>query len=135
MKNVKNVKNSLKFKAQPKAGVLSVRVGVKKYAVPVEARLISNGEFVFLSFSGVSELFRVKNKELTAMGPSEDATEAYAALNPGRKRGGRRKAQSAEMPAQLAEALKAIPSGFKLAYDATGTLRMVKKRTRKTKKA
>src|SRR5687767_14091154 len=112
-KNVKSVKNSLKFKAHAKSGILSVRVGVKKYAVPVEARIISGADYIFLSFPSTSELYRVSQKTLTPLGADEDAGEAYAALNPGKRRGRRRSASSV-LPAAIAEALKKIPAGFKL---------------------
>src|SRR5688500_3924368 len=131
-KTVKSVKNSLKFKAQPKAGILSVRVGVKKYAVPVEARIISGSDSIFLSFPSTSELYRVSNKVLTALGPAEDAADAYTALNPSKRRG-RRRSLGAALPSALAEALKAVPAGYKLGYGPDGVPRLVKKRKRMKK--
>ena len=128
-KTVKSVKNSLKFKAQPKPGILSVRVGVKKYAVPVDARIISSGNYIFLSFPASSELYQVQNKELTAMDANADAAEAYTALNPGKRRG-RKRASQPTLPPELAEALRNIPAGFKLGYGADGNIRLVKKRKR-----
>lgn len=133
-RTVKNVKNSLKFKAQVKSGLLTVRVGVKKYVVPVEARILSGPDHIFLSFPASSELYEIKNKQLTPMSPTSDATAAFSALNPGRKRRGRRASSEATMPKELADALSKIPSGFKLGYDLSGKPRLVKKRTRKSKK-
>ena len=132
MKSVQSVKNSLKFKATPKSGILSIKIGVKKYTVPVEARMLSNGEYLFLSFPSSSELYRVVDKQLTPLGASADATEAHAALSPKRRRG-RRKREPVEMPAELAAALKNLPSGFKLGYGPDGTPKLVKTRTRKSK--
>lgn len=132
-KTVQNVKNSLKFKANVKEGILTVRVGVKKYVLPVAARILSNGEYMFLSFSATSELYKVSGKGLVAMNPKDDATAAYAALTPSRKRG-RRKASAVEMPTALESALKSIPSGYKLAFDASGAPRLVKTRKRRAKK-
>lgn len=128
-KSVQSVKNSLKFKAQPRAGVLSVKVGVKKYSVPVDARILSDTDYIFLSFPACSELFRIHDRELEAMKPEEDATEAYNALNPGRRRG-RKRAPMPSLPNELAEALKGIPAGFKIGYDASGVPRLVRKRNR-----
>lgn len=129
-KSVKNVKNSLKFKAQPKGNSITVRVGVKKYNVPVDARILSNGDYMFLSFPAVSELFRVENnKQLKPMGNEEDATEAYGALNPGRRKG-RKRSSGASMPAELEQLLKNLPSGFRIGYDTEGNPRLVKKRIR-----
>lgn len=134
-KTVQNVKNSLKFKATPKAGILSVRVGVKKYSVPVEARMLSNGEFLFLSFPASSELYTVEGKSLQPMAAGVDATEAYQSLNPGKRRGRRRREQ-VQMPAELEAALKSLPAGYKLGYTPDGTPKLVRGRTRrKTSKA
>jgi hypothetical protein len=133
-RTVQSVKNSLKFKAQPKAGILSVKVGVKKYQVPVEARMLSGEGYMFLSFPAVSELFRMDGKTLKAMSPTEDANAAFEKLNPGRRRG-RRRASHVEMPSALAEALKNLPSGFKLGYGADGSPKLVKTRKRTPRKA
>jgi len=128
-KNVKSVKNSLKFKAQPKSGLLSVKVGVKKYTVPVDARILSDDRYIFLSFPACSELFEVRGKELGAMSPEADATDAYAALNPTRRRGRRRSAPPS-LPNDVAEALKNIPMGYKIGYDNDGSPRLVRRRNR-----
>ena len=134
MKTVQSVKNSLKFKASPKAGILSIKIGVKKYSVPLEARMLSNGEYLFLSFPASSELYKVDGKELQSLDSGADATDALGALTPKRRRG-RRRREAVEMPAELAAALKALPSGLKLGYGADGTPKLVKTRTRKKKKA
>ncbi len=130
-KTVQNVKNSLKFKAQVKEGLLSVRIGVKKYTLPTAVRILSNGNHIFLSFPATSELFKVGNGGLTAMAPNDDASEAFNALNPGKRRG--RKRAQADVPKELADALKHIPTGYKLVIDKDGNPRLAKRRTRKPK--
>lgn len=134
VKTVQNVKNSLKFKAQVKPNLISVRIGVKKYVLPVEARVLSSGEYMFLSFPACSELFKITDKKLVSMDAEADATEAFNALNPGKKRGRRRSSANA-LPDQIAQALKNIPDGYRLGYDASGTPRLVRTRIRKTKKS
>jgi hypothetical protein len=129
-KSVQNVKNSLKFKVSPKSGILSVKVGVKKFALPVDARMLSNGDYLFLSFTASSELYTIDCKELKAMPSEVDATPAFQALNPSKRRGRRRREQM-QMPADLAEALKGLPAGYKLGYNADGTPKLVRVRTRK----
>ena len=129
MKTVQNVKNSLKFKAQEKDGVLTVKVGVRKYAVPVKARMLSGQDFLFLSFPASSELYQVAAKELVPLDKDADASTAYEALNPGKRRG-RRRGGSVEMPAELAEALKNLPAGYKLGYTADGAPKLVRTRRR-----
>ncbi len=131
-KNVKSVKNSLKFKANVKEGILSVRVGVRKYKLPGSARILSNGDYLFLSFPASSELFRVRNKQLSPMKAEDDATDAYQQLNPGRRRR-KRVSRSATVPATVMAALKNIPSGYRLGYDVSGQPRLVRKRQRRSK--
>jgi hypothetical protein len=133
-KSVQNVKNSLKFKAAPKGGILSVKVGVKKFTLPVEARMLSNGEYLFLSFGASSELYTVNGKELKPLPGDSDATDAFQVLNPGKRRGRRRREQM-QMPSELQEALKALPAGYKLGYSVDGTPKLVRQRTRKKSKA
>jgi hypothetical protein len=128
-KNVRSVKNSLKFKAQPRSGALSVRIGVKKFTVPLDVRILTDGKYIFLSFPACSELFEIHNKELHAMPPDADATDAYAALNPVKKRG-RKKSPAVSLPAELSDILKNLPTGYKIGYDADGAPRLVKKRNR-----
>lgn len=137
LKNVKTVKNSLKFKATPKEGAITVRVGVKKFVVPLEARMLHEDGYLFLSFSALSELFRVDERGLSAMKADEDATEAYTKLNPGRRSRKKKGAASAEveLPAELAKALSGIPAGYRLGFDANGNPRLVKQRQRRKKKA
>lgn len=132
-RSVQSVKNSLKFKAHPKAGILSVKVGVKKYQIPVEARMISGEGYMFLSFPACSELFKIENKTLKAMASNEDASAAFEKLNPSRRRG-RRRSINVEMPTALVEALKNLPSGFKLGYSNDGSPKLVKSRKRTSRK-
>ena len=131
-KTVQNVKNSLKFKAQEKEGVLSIKVGVKKYSVPVKARMLSSSNYLFLSFPASSELYEIDSKQLTALDKDADATDAFDVLNPGKRRT-RRRSSSVSMPTERAEALKNLPSGYKLGYGTDGTPKLV--RTRKRGKA
>lgn len=133
-KTVKSVKNSLKFKASPKDGLLTVRVGVKKYVLPVSARMICDGGYMFLSFSATSELYKIDDKKLKAMAPADDATDAYAKLNPSKRRGRRKATAQAALPTDLEAALKKLPAGFKLGFDAKGEPRLVKTRKRRAKK-
>lgn len=132
-RTVQSVKNSLKFKAQPRSGVLSLKIGVKKYSIPLEARMISGGDYLFLSFPALSELFRVENKELNPMAAGADATEAYGVLNPSKRRG-RRRSRSVAMPPELEAALRAVPSGYKLGYGTDGSPKLVKTRKRRSSK-
>ena len=133
-KTVQNVKNSLKFKANEREGILSVRVGVKKFVVPGKARMLSDSKYLFLSFPASSEMYRIEGKNLIALDKGDDATEAFEALNPGRRRGGRRRGGGGtEMPAELAEALRNLPAGYRLGYGPDGAPKLVKTRQRRGK--
>lgn len=135
MKTVKNVKNSLKFKVQPKEGLLTVRMGVKKFVLPIEARLLAGGEYIFLSFPACSDIFEVQGgKTLVAMDPDADGEKVGEALKP--KRRGRRtrgKSAAVEMPEALVAALRAVPAGHKLVISPTGEYRLAKSRKRDKK--
>lgn len=131
MKTVQNVKNSLKFKATEKEGILTVRVGVKKYVLPVAARILTTEGYLFLSFPASSELYKIKGKGIEAMDKDDDATEAFAQLNVTKRARGRRSGGS--MPNELAEALSKLPAGYKIGYGADGTPRLVKTRVRRKK--
>jgi hypothetical protein len=134
-KNVQKVKNSLKFKAEEKEGLLSVRIGVKKYTIPHKVRLLSDGQFLFLSFTGSTELYQVGKKQIEVMAKEADATEAFNTLNPGRKKKGSRKAsgRTAPLSPELEAALKAIPVGYRLVHTAEGSVKLVRTRNRKKK--
>src|SRR5512143_24697 len=121
-RTVQNVKNSLKFKAPVKSNLITVRVGVKKYVLPIEARMLSGGEYLFLSFAACSELFRVQGKQLAAIPAGDDAGEAFAALNPAKRRT-RRKAAEVKLPPSIEAALKEIPDGYRLGFDGNGAPR------------
>ncbi|MCC7433098.1 MAG: hypothetical protein IT363_00320 [Methanoregulaceae archaeon] len=132
MKNVKSLKNSLKFKATPKTGVLTVRVGVKKFVLPVDARMISGDGYLFLSFGSSSEIYEVGPKSLTPLAPEADGAAAAAALTPKSRGRGRakRSRKSVEMPDNLAKALAQVPAGYKL-VPGDGGYRLVRTRVRK----
>jgi len=128
-KTVQNVKNSLKFKAQVKQNSISVRVGVKKYLLPLEVRMLSGGAYLFLSFPACSELFQVRDRELRAMDPAEDASDAFEVLSPPTAIRSRKSA-AATLPSSLESALKDIPEGYRLGYGPDGRPRLIRTRHR-----
>jgi hypothetical protein len=133
-KTVQKVKNSLKFKAEEKEGLLTIRYGVKKFVVPHKVRMICDGKNMFLSFTASSELYEVSGKGLKSLDKGADATAIYSNLNPGRKkRGAGRKRSSVAMDPALEALLKSIPDGYRLGYDASGAPKLVKTRVRAKK--
>ncbi len=135
-KNVQKVKNSLKFKAEEREGLLTIRIGVKKLVVPHKVRMLSDGKFMFLSFTASSELYKVEGKQLKAMEKTADASDAYVQLNPGRKgKRGRKARSSVAVSPELAAAISSIPAGFRLGYGPDGSIKLVKTRVRAKKGA
>lgn len=132
-KTVKNVKNSLKFKAVPKQNLLSIKIGVKKYSVPVEARMLSKDGYLYLSFSASSELYKVDGGTLNPLTEDSEAAAAQAALTPSRRRRKGKTPTDVELPDSVLAALKAIPSGHKLVPTADGGYRLVRTRVRRKK--
>lgn len=130
---IQSVKNSLKYAAAEKDRVLTVRLGVKKLVLPVKARVIYQGDYLFLSFPASTEIYKIDGKEIE---PVEDAgaVEAREALRTTRKRGGRRK-KTAEMSEEMQRLFAAIPAGHRLGYDRQGNPKLVKTRQRRTKAA
>ena len=126
---IQSVKNSLKYAAAEKERMLTVRLGVKKLVIPVRARVIAQGEYLFLSFPASTEIYKIEGKEMT---PVEDAgaAEAREALRTPKKRGGRKK-KSAEMSEEVQRLLAALPAGTRLGYDRQGNPKLVKTRPRK----
>jgi hypothetical protein len=135
-KNVQKVKNSLKFKADEKEGLLTIRFGVKKLVVPHKVRMLSDGKYMFLSFTASSELYKIEGKQMKAMAKSDDASDAYEQLNPTRKGKRGRKGRSAvALSPELSAALSSIPAGFRLGYGPDGSIKLVKTRVRTKKGA
>ena len=132
--SVQKVKNSLKFKADEREGLLTIRFGVKKFVVPHKVRMLSDGKYMFLSFVASSELYKVEGKVLKAMEKTAEAADAYAQLNPGRKgKRGRKARGGVALSPELQAALALIPAGFRLGYGPDGSHKIVKTRVR-TKK-
>lgn len=127
---VQTVKNSLKYAAAEKDRVLTVRLGVKKLVLPVKARVLASGDFLFLSFPASTEIYKIEGKEL-ALVDDEGAIEAREALKTTKKRGGRRSKKDVEMTDEMQKLLAAIPAGYRLGYDRNGAPKLVKTRTRR----
>ncbi|MFN3729281.1 MAG: hypothetical protein ACK4XJ_06170 [Fimbriimonadaceae bacterium] len=129
-KSARSVKNSLKFKAEPKDGVLTVRIGVKKYVLPVQARMLAGEEYLFLSVPASTELYRLGPKTLDVFADTEDAEAAYEQLKPEKKKRSRKRG-GGDLPSDIASALKSLPEGYKVGYGPDGKPRLVRTRARR----
>lgn len=126
---VAKVKNGLKLKTKSKSGALTLRLGVKKYTLPFDARLITSDKFVFLHIPPTAELMKITTKGLEVMADDADATEALSTF---RKARASRKAAKEEMPSDVAKILQQLPKGFRIAYNQDGSPRLVKMRKRRS---
>ncbi|MCU0315464.1 MAG: hypothetical protein MUC92_02600 [Fimbriimonadaceae bacterium] len=130
-KSVEKIKAGLKLRTQAKEGVLSLRLGTKKYVLPFEARLIQSDEYLFLHLPPSAEILRVDGRDLILVESADEAEKAVSTFRKGRRRtGGRTKKEKVEISDELKNALQNIPNGFKLAYGRDGSLRLVKTRNR-----
>ena len=132
-RSIEKIKFGLKLRTQPKEGALTLRVGTKKYTLPFEARLIQSDEYLFVHIPPAAEIMRVAGGKLEAVTKADEAEKAVQSFRKARKV---RRAKKVEVPDAVKEALRKIPAGFKLGYDADGNMKLVKTRTKRgTKKA
>lgn len=129
-KTVEDVARALKLKAEPKENALTLRVGVKKFVLPFEVRVISSNSHIFVHIPPSAGIMQITDKGLAPVANLAQAQEATASFRSSKKRS-TRKVRDVQMPNELAEALNKIPSGFKLSYGADGKPRLVKTRKRK----
>lgn len=130
-KTIEDVTKALKLKADAKVNVLSLRIGLKKVTLPFEARLITNDKYAFVHIPPGAGVFHVTDEGLVPVASYEEAKAAQDSFRAPRKRSSREKAAVVEMPDELKSALNKIPSGYRLAVDPDGSVRLVKKRNRR----
>lgn len=132
-KSVESITRALKLKADPKEKALSLRLGVRKLSLPFEVRTLQSEGYIFVHIPPAASILKVSDDGLVLVEDANEAAAAQASFRKPRARRASRKAtrQVPEVPAELAEALKRIPSGHKLVFDASGSPRIVKARQRR----
>ncbi|MES1227462.1 MAG: hypothetical protein ABUL72_02260, partial [Armatimonadota bacterium] len=127
---LEKVKSGLKLRTQLAEGALSLRVGTRKYELPFEARLIKSDDYIFIHIPPSAEILKFEGKEVRVV---TDATEAEKAASGFRKRRKRSKTAKApaEIPTEIKDLLEKIPSGYKIAYGADGSPKVIKARKRR----
>ena len=63
-RSVEKIIFGLKLRTESKENVLSLRIGVKKYALPFEARLIKSNEYIFVHVPPSAELMKITRSGL-----------------------------------------------------------------------
>lgn len=118
------------MRTQAKEGALTLRLGVRKYVLPFETRLLASDEYVFVHIPPSAELMAIEEKGLVVVEDAAVAEKAVASFRRTRKRGAQKQAGVPELPAEVANALSRIPAGFKIGYDPDGTPRLIRTRKR-----
>lgn len=132
-KSVEKTKSSLKLRTQAREGALTLRLGVKKYVLPFEVRLLTSNEYVFVHIPPCAEIMKVGKGGLEVVTDSASAEEAAKSFRKGRKRAAGRSSSKLELPSDVVAALNKIPPGYKIGYDNDGSVKLV--RTRKRRKS
>ncbi len=127
-RSVEKIIFGFKLRTQPTKNALTLRVGNKKYVLPFEARIILSDEYIFVHVPPAADIMKISGKGLEVVTKSEDAEKAALSFRRARKA---RKARRVELPEVVKDALKKIPAGYKLGYDADGKMKLVKSRSRR----
>ena len=127
-KSLDKTKFALKLRTSPLTNGLTLRLGVRKYVLPFDVRTIQNDEYVFVHVPPAAELLKFEGKGLKVVTDAKEAEAAAKGLRRTRKKAAGRAKKAVEMPKELEAALKKLPSGMKLGYDADGRPRLVKMR-------
>jgi hypothetical protein len=130
-KSVEQIEKALKLKAQSKPGSITIRVGVKKYVLPFDARVLTSKDFMFVHIPPAAGIFSIGGKEAGHISEVAKAEEAAKSFRSRKGRGAAKRSGkgSVEVPDDVKAALAKIPAGYKLVNDAKGA-RLVKTRAR-----
>jgi hypothetical protein len=133
-KSVDTINRALKLKTKSGEGMLTVKLGRNKFTLPFETRYLASAEYVFIHIPPAAGTMKIVDGELKLVTDSAEAVAAQKSFREPRKgRAGRKERGPVEMPAELQKALSAIPTGYKLAYNADGSPKLVKTRNRSKK--
>lgn len=138
----KNLKASVKWSATT-AQNIKLQVGKKSFSIPVEARTLVGGKYVYISLPLSSAFYEMSGKKLLAADDNsadlrsdmEEAMGAAKAAKKAAKRGGRGR-RSMNNPtlddSLIKQLMKNVPAGYKLAVK-DGVPVVVKGRVRRKK--
>ncbi len=128
-KTVDDITRALKLKATPKNNALTFKLGVKKHTLPFEVRYLASNDYVFVHIPPAAAVMKVTPNGLVAVDSVDEASQATSTFRQSKKKQTKR-ASKTQLPSEVAEALRRIPAGYKIAYGADGSPRMVKMRKR-----
>lgn len=129
-KSQDKVITGLKLRAQPKDGVLSLRVGVRKYTLPFQAKLLVSEDYLFVHLPSEADIFKIEDKEIVLVDSLEEAQKASASFRKTRKQSAPKARSEVSLPGDLLSALAKVPEGYKIGYGPDGNPKLVRKRKR-----
>jgi hypothetical protein len=127
-RSVEKIIFGFKLRTRPAKNALALRVGNKKFVLPFEVRIIQSEDFIFVHIPPAAGIMRIEGKKVELVTKSEDAERAALSFRLARKA---RRENRVELPDAIKDALKKIPPGYKLGYDADGGMKLVKARKRR----
>lgn len=129
-KSQEKIITGLKLRAHPKDGVLSLRVGVRKYVLPFQVKMLESGEYLFVHLPSSAEIFRLDDKQLVSVDSLDEAAKASTSFKKYRKPVAVKGKAQVDIPGELLSALSKVPEGYKLGYDTDGKPKLVRSRKR-----
>lgn len=126
---LESIVRSLKTRAEERDKALFLKLGNRKLALPFKARVLVSEEYLFVHVPSDAAIFCMREGNLEPVERVEEAQKAQRTF-PRRSRG-KKEAPASELPPKLAEALREIPAGYRLAYDRSGQPRLVRMRKRR----
>lgn len=131
-KSIEKVKAGLKLRAQERSGVLTLRLGTRKFVLPFEARMLTSDDHVFVHIPPSAEIMKIGEEGLEVISDAAQAEAAAATFKRTRsKSGGSKAKKSAEVPQELLDALQKLGAGYKIGYNRDGSVKVVKARKRR----
>ncbi len=132
-KSLDQLKSSLKLRAQSRHGALTLRLGVKKYSLPFEVRMLNSSEFIFVHIPPSAEIMKFTSEGLELVTDLKDGETAAKSFRKSKKRASTRASKLTEIPEDVASALSKVPAGYKIGYGADGSPKLVRTRKRRKK--
>ncbi|MCW5937854.1 MAG: hypothetical protein KIT11_11185 [Fimbriimonadaceae bacterium] len=130
-KSLEKTKSALKLRTEAKSGVLTLRIGVKKHVLPFEVRMLNSDEYIFVHIPPSAEIMKLTGDGLQVVTSDNEAEAAAKSFRKSRRRGGGRGSRSAAVPENVQQILEQIPAGYKIGYNADGSVKLVKSRRRR----
>lgn len=135
-KTIDNVKLTLKQRAISQENALTLRLGRRRIVLPAEVRTLASDDYMFVHIPAFAEVLKrdgSESKIVTTVKEADAARKSFPRKSRKKTRSGGKR-ETPEIPADVKDALSALPAGYKLGYDENGKPKLVKKRKRRSSK-